>query len=280
MKSPWFWKRGKKLNKRDYKKLHAGFHSEEIFKQILVRECIRCDRNGHRFSLVIFEVEEKTQEAFEILVKILRNRHARLCDEFGWYHEQQIAVILCYTDRQSALVYAEDIRGKVSSEGQSIKFAIYEYPDNWQEIYSESRSFQKHHFNRTHRERSDKENSGWSSSHVRSDERRTSAVDPIRYNKQDWNRSRHTNETPCFFTYGTPAWKRVIDVIGSFSGLVVLFPLILFLSLVIKILTRGGPVFVKEERVGFLGKRVTLWKFQTMNTCNDKREKSRTSLGR
>ncbi len=115
LKLLWYWKRGKNFYKKHQKKLQTDIHSEKTFEQILLRERIRCDRNGHKFSLVIFEVEEKSQEAIEKLVRILHNRQTRLCDEVGLFHKQNIGVILCCTDRQSALSFAEDIRHKASS---------------------------------------------------------------------------------------------------------------------------------------------------------------------
>ncbi|MDR4506609.1 MAG: sugar transferase [Candidatus Scalindua sp.] len=278
LKLIWFLKREKKLNRIDHKKLQVDFHSEKTFKQILVRECVRCDRNGHRFSLVIFEVVEKTREAFEKLVRILHNRQKRLCDEYGWYNDRHIAVILCDTDRQSALCFAEDIREKASSNGQSVKFAVYEYPDNWQDIYSRSGSLQKPHFNGSIK-KSEIKNPDRSRFYAGKDERRSPEVFSVLRNNQDLDHSIPAIKIPGSFNCGTPALKRVIDVIGSLAGLVLLLPLVVLLSLVIKIVSPGGPVFIKEERVGFLGKRVALWRFRTMNACNDDRKKSSTSPG-
>jgi len=57
--------------------------------------------------------------------------------------------------------------------------------------------------------------------------------------------------------------KRAIDMAVSGAFLVLLSPLLLVLSGVIK-LTSKGPVFYKQERIGLNGKRFILYKFRTM----------------
>ncbi len=60
--------------------------------------------------------------------------------------------------------------------------------------------------------------------------------------------------------------KRVIDIVISIVGLIILSPLMLLISLAIKIDSRG-PVFFRQERVGMGGKPFTITKFRTM--CAD-----------
>jgi len=60
-----------------------------------------------------------------------------------------------------------------------------------------------------------------------------------------------------------PAWKRTIDVFGSFFGLIFLAPFLLAISLAIVLDSRGGPIF-RQTRVGHGGKTFTCWKFRSM----------------
>ncbi|MBL4576767.1 MAG: sugar transferase [Opitutaceae bacterium] len=60
-----------------------------------------------------------------------------------------------------------------------------------------------------------------------------------------------------------PAWKRVMDISLSIIALLVLSPLILLITIAIKIVS-SGPVFFKQERVGLSGKRFMCYKFRTM----------------
>jgi lipopolysaccharide/colanic/teichoic acid biosynthesis glycosyltransferase len=59
------------------------------------------------------------------------------------------------------------------------------------------------------------------------------------------------------------ALKRVVDVVGSLIGLMVLFTIFLFLVLLIKLDSRG-PVFFVQTRVGQYGHRFKFIKFRTM----------------
>ncbi len=57
--------------------------------------------------------------------------------------------------------------------------------------------------------------------------------------------------------------KETIDRVGAFVMILLLFPLFLFLSLCIK-LTSKGPVFFVQERVGLYKRRFLIYKFRTM----------------
>ncbi len=57
--------------------------------------------------------------------------------------------------------------------------------------------------------------------------------------------------------------KETIDRVGAFVMILLLFPLFLFLSLCIK-LTSKGPVFFVQERVGLHKRRFLIYKFRTM----------------
>ncbi|HKW64888.1 MAG TPA: sugar transferase [Candidatus Acidoferrum sp.] len=62
--------------------------------------------------------------------------------------------------------------------------------------------------------------------------------------------------------------KRVIDVLGSASLLLILSPLLAIISITIK-LTSKGPVVFKQERLGQFGSKFRCLKFRTMYVNND-----------
>jgi lipopolysaccharide/colanic/teichoic acid biosynthesis glycosyltransferase len=62
--------------------------------------------------------------------------------------------------------------------------------------------------------------------------------------------------------------KRVIDVVGSASLLLMLGPLLAAIAIAIK-LTSKGPVLFRQERLGQFGARFRCLKFRTMYTNND-----------
>ena len=57
--------------------------------------------------------------------------------------------------------------------------------------------------------------------------------------------------------------KRIIDIVASFTGLIVLSPLMLVVSILIKLESKGEVIF-KQKRVGLNGKEFDMYKFRSM----------------
>lgn len=68
------------------------------------------------------------------------------------------------------------------------------------------------------------------------------------------------------------AVKRIMDIIGSALGLVLLSPLLLTLTILVKT-TSKGPVIFKQERVGLHNKPFQMYKFRSMEVQNEEKEK-------
>ena len=62
---------------------------------------------------------------------------------------------------------------------------------------------------------------------------------------------------------GTMAVKRILDVVGSAFGLLVLLPVLAVIAIIIKIDSRG-PIFFRQERVGLRGRPFRIFKFRSM----------------
>ncbi|KRM13279.1 sugar transferase [Paucilactobacillus suebicus] len=63
--------------------------------------------------------------------------------------------------------------------------------------------------------------------------------------------------------------KRLIDVIASIAGLIILSPLFLVVALCIKIDDPRGPIFYSQIRVGKSGRKFRMFKFRSMVTNAD-----------
>lgn len=63
--------------------------------------------------------------------------------------------------------------------------------------------------------------------------------------------------------------KRAVDVTGAAIGLILLSPLLLITSILIK-LTSKGPIFYSQVRVGKNGKHFEIYKFRTMKVDAEK----------
>lgn len=57
--------------------------------------------------------------------------------------------------------------------------------------------------------------------------------------------------------------KRFVDILGALVGLLILSPLFILISILVK-LTSRGPIFYGQERMSVDGKTFTMWKFRSM----------------
>ncbi len=67
--------------------------------------------------------------------------------------------------------------------------------------------------------------------------------------------------------------KRLVDIIGSLIGLILLSPLLLLLAVLVKISSRG-PVIFRQERVGLHNKNFWMYKFRSMEVQTEEKEKA------
>lgn len=74
------------------------------------------------------------------------------------------------------------------------------------------------------------------------------------------------------------AVKRLIDILVSFSGIIILSPIFILVYLVI--LVTGGSVIYKQERIGYKGKKFCIYKFRTMYKDAEKNGIPRTEQER
>jgi len=71
-------------------------------------------------------------------------------------------------------------------------------------------------------------------------------------------------------SYGYTLIKRLVDIISAISGIVILFPLFVLISIAIK-LDSQGPIFFIQKRCGKNEKLFNMYKFRSM--CIDAEEK-------
>jgi exopolysaccharide biosynthesis polyprenyl glycosylphosphotransferase len=67
--------------------------------------------------------------------------------------------------------------------------------------------------------------------------------------------------------------KRLVDIVGSIIGLIVLSPLLFATVLAVRVTSPGMAIFV-QERVGFNKRRFRMYKFRTMNADAEERQAS------
>jgi lipopolysaccharide/colanic/teichoic acid biosynthesis glycosyltransferase len=72
--------------------------------------------------------------------------------------------------------------------------------------------------------------------------------------------------------------KRLVDIVSSSMGLLILSPLLVLVAILIKI-SSAGPVFFVQERVGRRGKLFRVIKFRSMRAGSDRCGPAITSFG-
>ncbi len=71
---------------------------------------------------------------------------------------------------------------------------------------------------------------------------------------------------------GNAMMKRAMDIVGSFVGIVVSLPLLLIITILIK-LSSPGPVIFRQERVGLHNRNFYMYKFRSMELQPEQDEK-------
>jgi lipopolysaccharide/colanic/teichoic acid biosynthesis glycosyltransferase len=227
---------GSRLSQKKSRVFDSIFSQQE-FLELVRRERLRTHRNNVPFSVLTFEKVPESDEhnAFEDIIKVLLPR-VRATDEVGWKSDRKIGVLLPDTLPEGANVLAKDIMKKINKPGQLV-YEIQSYP---------ILTVLKTPSDTPPENKTDKDNSD-----------------------NGGKTGKHENgELDEMFTPPMPVWKRGLDILLAGVGLVILFPIFLFIAAFIKILS-PGPVFFKQVRVGFRKKPFTCWKFRTMKVEAD-----------
>jgi lipopolysaccharide/colanic/teichoic acid biosynthesis glycosyltransferase len=207
--------------------------SADEFRSKLAVERARADRNGHGFSLVAFKVGEGlVNDALARCVERVVAGRLRVADELGWFDEQHLGVLLYNTPAEGAWNYVNQVQDALSAEKAAVESNVYVYPTTW---------------------------TGAGEGTGEPGEQET-----IRENVPLLKPDTETGPQPTIdFIAPLPAWKRAMDILGSFAAIVVFSPVMLAIAMMIK-LSSKGPVIFKQQRAGFKGKPFTCYKFRSM----------------
>jgi len=238
-----------------------GICSANEFQTILERERSRVNRNGHKFSLLVFDVGRSDQNhiRMQCLAHVLKNR-VRRTDLAGLLDNHRIGVILLYTSEAGAWRLVNDVCQSMGGEATPPECTVRTYP-------SEHNSGGEHREQLSFADLSPKWNTtatgglSMSAKHTGNLNNdfasRQSPADTMR----DCHEVAHSSEL--LFSRRLPLWKRSMDIVGALFALIVLSPVLLLVSFIIKIASRG-PVIFKQERARYSGKTFSMWKFRTM----------------
>jgi len=241
-------------------------HSVERFRVILERERARADRNGHQFSVVAFDIDNPKANSTNAnqFASVLLKR-IRFTDDLGWFDNHRIAALLPETTSVGARSMAENVCQILSATTSPPKYTIHTYPSK-KPTNGDKYSEQLYHTERFPERRTITSHSGPKSSKQDINGGSPSATDQANSGSVQ-QREEMDRIIEKLFYKPLPFWKRAMDIIISLFGLVVLSPIMLLIAIIIKI-ESIGPVFYKQQRVGYSGKFFTMWKFRTMKSMS------------
>jgi lipopolysaccharide/colanic/teichoic acid biosynthesis glycosyltransferase len=238
---------------RHVRRVHTlrRIHDPDMLHYIIERERARADRMGQWFSLVLLEIDGRSgaDPAVRKLVRVF-TRRVRAVDEVGWLNDRCLAAVLPGTPSEGARKLADDIGAAVAAEIPGEPFyrcTFWSYPTA--DIVSEGL---REEFRRRERRREASPFSG-----------RREKIPRVEPASGESARALEKIIGRPF-----PLWKRALDVAGALLSLILLSPVFAAVALLIKIVS-PGPVFFRQERIGYMGKPFTFWKFRTMHAGND-----------
>ncbi len=253
--------------------LFGKIYPVEKFHRVIEKERERSDRTGLDVSMVVFKGNGRGPGSdaghYRDLIWLLLSR-IRATDDVGWFDEKRVGVVLPHTGGGDALKFASFILKKLSAGADSFDFRIFTYPSSWPGNGNGENGEGEQLLFDDYSEKWSRKRGG---SNIFFHELR--AMNGMAHFPPDGSGENRASGSQEFSPFNEPLhfsrlplWKRALDVTGSAAGLILLFPLFLAISVVIK-LTSPGPVFFRQERVGHLGKVFPMLKFRTMHVDAD-----------
>ena len=226
------------------------FHTRESLLRLLDHERARCDRNGRQFALIVFDLAlvPGTNAAHRQLAGVLATR-LRRTDACGCLDAERVAAILPDTELDPAWTVANEVR-QATRAHPGLTCAAYAYPTAWW----------------AHDDR--RGDSPQARPNLPGGNGDTGAPHPPPGRETlDPTRPAARESLPerlqALLAEPIPRWKRVMDVTGAATAIVLLSPVIALTALAVR-LTSPGPVLFTQPRVGKDGRVFTFWKFRTM----------------
>jgi lipopolysaccharide/colanic/teichoic acid biosynthesis glycosyltransferase/GGDEF domain-containing protein len=252
----------------------SGVMETEEFKRVLERERGRADRNHHGFALVIFDAPSDNREQKDALYALGRvlKRRIRATDIVGWLGADRLAVLLPETYEEGGLRFVDHIRSEFARLSRPVpSHKIRTYPTRREFGGSPSEDKKNVSESQTASKESVEPVATAASvpmAQVAMEVQDGRVGDDELAGLEDPAILEAVQEIRSLCVPQLPWWKRAIDVAGAAIGLLLTAPVLVPAAIFIKIVS-PGPIFFKQERIGYLGKRFTMWKLRSMHVNND-----------
>jgi lipopolysaccharide/colanic/teichoic acid biosynthesis glycosyltransferase len=237
--------------------------SVEEFQKNLQRERSRADRSGLIFSVLTISIEHLRDCRISVsnLIHFV-SRRVRFTDYVGWFDGQNLGVLLPDTPESGGWKLAEDICLQVSATIPHLICKVYFYPAQNPSFGEQQHPVGSEKASCSQRIETSLPGSDPSTTQAEAE----GEIAGCRMGKAADRVDTLWGIHP-FFARRIPIWKRLLDIVGSLLALALLAPLFALIAVVIKVVS-PGPVFFKQERIGYLGKPFSFWKFRTMADDN------------
>lgn len=256
---PWWRPR----SKRALPGVLSAAELDSAFRQ----ERARVDRNGRCFSVVVFTVDGRQDEAMAGLARVLVER-MRAYDTLGEFDDDRLALLLPESDGPGAWNCADGALEQLAASGLEVECQVYTYP--------------LERGGRDGRGLRDEAGAGGAPGPHRLESdppvRGTGTDGPARsaYPKAIEARTalhlstegveggpRPVRDLYPHFLEELPPWRRALDLVIASALLALLLPLFLVVAAAIK-LTSRGPVLFVQWRAGRGGRPFRFFKFRSM----------------
>lgn len=206
-------------------KLRQRLLDSDDLQEIIDKERSRCDRNGSQFCLVKLELRDTEQTAHQLaeIEKVLHHR-LRKTDEVGMILPAVFGIVLMDTPAWGAWKVVDDLIELLPLSVDPPHCSVYCYPSD-PHADSQRRNFSQ-------------------DQSVSVPERKAQPLERL-------------------LCQSMPAWKRGMDILGAGLGLLILFPVFVAVSVLVKF-TSPGPIFFRQERSGLAGVPFQMLKFRSM----------------
>jgi lipopolysaccharide/colanic/teichoic acid biosynthesis glycosyltransferase len=244
---------------------NSAIYPVDEFRKILTRARAQADRNGHCFSVVVFESVNRDGVSVDPneLAKMI-GRRIRATDAIGWFDEERIGIYLFDMPSNGAHKIAQLL---CQQDNSALIHRVYTYPYYYLNTPENPAQCDSQKFNIPFE-------------NFRTLQYIFPLMDEDFLDHRQWTCNNASCENPDIdsreyvsglepiFGRPIPFWKRSFDIFAAGIGILLLIPLFLIIAVIIKAVS-PGPVFFRQQRVGYLGKRFTLWKFRTMHVQHD-----------
>jgi lipopolysaccharide/colanic/teichoic acid biosynthesis glycosyltransferase len=222
-------------------------HATRQFHELLEHARTKSNHGDLSFSLVVFDVDGVrphhllTGELEQVLICRLRT-----VDNAGWLDDKRLGILLPGMSENDAYRLVHDICAALSKEAVFPRGQVYSFPSD---LSIENRN--------------------------RLDEVLGKPASAPGYTGRfdealAYSSNREFGaESFCRLRRASlPVWKRSMDIGGALIGLVVLSPVMLVVTVLIRIVS-PGPALFRQERIGMKRKPFTMFKFRTMKLDTD-----------